>query len=132
MGKRPKVKAKRTLAPVPRSRLPKKITLSDEQKSQLSEIKTKYASKLKDAVAKVGLTKEQKQARAAAIKEAKAAGKKGKEVRVAANAAVKLTDDQKQARGEVVTLRKEIQTAIRGILTDEQRALLKGGKKKKK
>ncbi|MCH9023025.1 MAG: hypothetical protein IID32_09720 [Planctomycetes bacterium] len=109
--------------------LPKKISLSDEQKSQLADIKTKYASKLKDAVAKVSLTKEQKQARGAAYKQAKADGKKGKQIREAVHAAIKLTDDQKQAQAEVGALRREIHKAVRGILTDEQRSSLRGVKK---
>ena len=113
--------------------VPKGIELSEEQKQKVAELNKKYVPQLAEARKKIGLSKEQRQARAEAFKKARADGKKGKEIREAANAAAKLTDDQKAAAEELRTLQGEIRTALMGILTDEQKAgLRKGGAKKKK
>ena len=75
----------------------KPVTLTDDQKSKLEDLKKEYEPKLKEAYAKEDvLTPEQKKAGEEAKKAAKAAGKKGKEVKDAVAAAVKETDDQKK------------------------------------
>ena len=112
--------------------MPDGIELSDDQKQKVAELNKKFASKLADARKKIGLTKEQRQARAEAFKKAKADGKKGKEIREAVNAAVDLTKDQKAAAEALRTLQVEIRAALMGVLTDEQKAgLRKGGGRKK-
>jgi Spy/CpxP family protein refolding chaperone len=112
--------------------VPKGIELSEEQKQKVAELNKKYAPQLVEARKKIGLSKEQRQARAEAFKKARADGKKGKEIREAANAAAKLTDDQKAAADKLRTLQGEIRKALMGVLTDEQKAgLRKGGAKKK-
>jgi Spy/CpxP family protein refolding chaperone len=114
-------------------RVPKGIELSDEQKQEVAALNTKYATQVAESRKKVGLTKPQREARAEAVKKAKADGKKGKGLRAAVEAAVNMTDDQKAAAKQLRTLQAEIRKALMGILTDEQKAgLRKGGGKKKK
>jgi Spy/CpxP family protein refolding chaperone len=112
--------------------LPRSITLSDDQKSKLEDIKKKYEGKLAEIRKKGELTKEQQDARAKAMEEAKSAGKKGRELFQAAQGAVNLTDDQKKAQADLASVSKEIQDAIKGILTDEQKAALESAGKKRK
>ncbi|OYV88791.1 MAG: hypothetical protein B7Z73_07760 [Planctomycetia bacterium 21-64-5] len=98
-------------------------------------MKTQYATKLADAQKKVDevFTDEQRAARQAARKEAAAAGKKGKELQAAINAAVQLTDEQRQKRGdaekELKQLTKEVRKQVVALLTDEQKLQIKPKKK---
>ena len=91
--------------------VPKKVTLTAEQQTKVDELR------------------KQKAARETAARDAKAAGKKGKELSEALNAAVKLTDEQKAqmdtSRKEVAELTKKAKTALMELLTDEQKAQLK-------
>jgi Spy/CpxP family protein refolding chaperone len=109
----------------------KGLNLTDEQKAKVHDLKKEYGPKLKEAHQKVEciLTADQKKAREEAMKEAKAAGKKRQEVWKAAEAAVKLTEDQKtqmkEAREGMHTLGKEIHEKINAILTPEQQEQLK-------
>ena len=79
------------------------------------------------------ITADQKKAMGAAIKEARTAGKKGKELREAAEAAANITEDQKTKQAEckkaMGALQKEIRAGLSGILSDEQKAQLKAGRK---
>jgi hypothetical protein len=111
--------------------VPKTITLSTEQNTKLGDIRAKYQAKAQDLQKQAALSADQKAARKKAQDEAKAAGKKGKELQAAVQAAVQLTDEQRKATDELAALQKEIKTAISGILTDEQKSLLPGAKKKK-
>lgn len=117
-------------------KLPAEITLSDEQQAKFDELKTQYASKLADAQKKVNdvFTAEQQTARKAARKDAVAAGKKGKELNAAVEAAVELSDEQKtqlaDARKEARQLQVEIKKQVVALLTAEQKQLLPGRKKK--
>ena len=114
------------------------VELTDEQKTKLGEIKKEFGPKLMEVMKKMDvLTPEQKKARAAAAKEAKAAGKKGKEAREAIDAAVKMTEEQKdkiaEVRKEMRPLEKELREQVLAVLTDEQKQQVKkphGGKKK--
>lgn len=116
--------------------LPKGVELTPEQTTKFDELKAQYATKFADAQKKVAdvFTEEQRATRQAAMKEAKAAGKKNKELKGAVDAAVQLTDDQKQklatAEAELNQLTKEIRKQIVGLLTAEQRQALKGKDKK--
>jgi len=79
-------------------------------------------------------------ARRAAMKEAKDAGKKGKELRDAVSSALKLSDDQEKQMKEVSTETRKLNGEVRGklatVLTADQLAKIKkpakGAKKKKK
>lgn len=134
-GKKGK-KAKRAAATPAVFKLPKAITLTAEQQAKVDEIKAQYASKLTDAQKKIAdiYTAEQLAAKQTARKDAVASGKKGKELKGAVDAAVKLSDDQAQklstAESEMKQLNKEIRKAIVDVLTVEQRQSLKGKGKK--
>ncbi|HUY91083.1 MAG TPA: hypothetical protein VMV10_20260 [Pirellulales bacterium] len=128
-----KAKAKPTPAAF---KLPAEITLSAEQQAKLDELKTQYADKLTDAQKKVNdvFTAEQKAARLAARKDAVAAGKKGKELNAAVDAAVQLSDEQKTQLADAQKAARKLQAEVRkqvvALLTDEQKQLLPGKKKK--
>ena len=116
----------------------KGVNLTDEQKAKVEALKKEYEPKMKDSWKKAGdiLTADQRKAREEAVKAAKAAGKKGTEIREAARAAVKLTDDQKAkvkaGREAAAAVRKELHSKILGVLTVEQREKLKKGHKSHK
>lgn len=117
-------------------KLPKDISLTAEQQAKLDGVKTQYAAKLTDAQKKIAdvYTAEQRTAQQAARKEAMAAGKKGKDLKGAVEASVKLTDEQRQklsaAESEMKQLTKEIRKSVLDLLTVEQRQSLKGKGKK--
>lgn len=110
--------------------LPKTVELNDEQKEELAALRTEFQASATAATRKVqgALTVDQRKARAAATKAARAAGKKGKELRTAVEAASTLTPEQKKARGvaqkELIALKRKIQVRIHDFLTDEQKAQL--------
>ncbi len=112
----------------------KGLNLTDEQKAKVDDLKKEYGPKLKEAHQKLEclLTADQKKAREEAVKEAKAAGKKGPEVWKAAEAAVKLTDDQKAQMKKAHALGKEVREKIKAILTPEQQEALKKKFEKRK
>ena len=118
-------------------KVPKSIELTADQKTKLDALNKEFGPKLAECRKKAAsiITADQKKARAEATKKAKADGKKGKELRAAANAAVAITADQKTQQAEckkaMGALNKEIRTQFAALLTDEQKAKLKGGKKKK-
>ncbi|MGB7732049.1 MAG: hypothetical protein WBL72_00005 [Thermoguttaceae bacterium] len=109
----------------------KDLNLSDDQKTKLAELQKQYAPKLKDLAQTRDnvLTADQKKARQDAIKAARAAGKRGPEVREAIQAAMKLTDAQKaklaDAQKASRTLNKEIMDKVNQVLTPDQQATLK-------
>ena len=117
-------------------KVPKSIELSAAQKTKLDALNKEFGPKLAECRAKAGsiVTKDQKKARVEALKKAKADGKKGKELRAAADAALALTADQKAQQAEtkkaMMVLNKEIKTQFAAILTDEQKAKRKQGNKK--
>ena len=118
-------------------KVPMGIELTAEQKTKLDALNKEFGPKLAECRKKAAsiITADQKKARAEAVKKAKADGKKGKEVQAAANAALAITADQKTQQAEckkaMQALNKEIKTQFAALLTDEQKAKLKGGKKKK-
>ena len=118
-------------------KVPKSIELTAGQKTKLDALNKEFGPKLAECKKKANsiITADQKKARAEATKKAKADGKKGKELRAAANAAVAITADQKAQQAEcnkaMKALNKEIRTKFAALLTDEQKAKIKGGKKKK-
>ena len=118
-------------------KVPKSIELSADQKAKVGALNKEFGPKLAECKKKANsiITADQKKARAEAMKKAKADGKKGKELRAAVNAAVAITADQKAQQAEckkaTSALQKQIRTQFAALLTDEQKAKIKGGKKKK-
>ncbi len=118
-------------------KVPKGIELTADQKTKVDDLNKEFGPKLSECRKKAAsiITADQKKARAEATKKAKADGKKGKELRAAANAAFAITAGQKKQQVEVgkamKALNKEIRTKFAALLTDEQKAKLKGDKKKK-
>jgi Skp family chaperone for outer membrane proteins len=138
-----KARNRRADAAVTRAfQLPPSITLSAEQQEKLAALKKELVPKLTEANKKLAenLTDEQKKARREAAQAARQAGKKGKELQQAVEEAMKLTPEQQaamtKARKELASVTQEVRTAVRNLLTDEQRAQLpqpkKGAKGKKK
>ncbi len=134
-GKRPKAAAREGFTVVPKQWL-EGLELTAEQKEKLEELNKEYGPKLKEARAKMDgiVTDEQKKARAEAMKAAKEAGKKGKELREAVDAAVQLTDEQKAKMAEVKKamgpLQREIREKFMALLTPEQKEVIKEKMKK--
>ena len=118
-------------------KVPKSIELTADQKTKLDALNKEFGPKLAECRKKAAsiITADQKKARTEAMKKAKADGKKGKELRAAVNAAVAITADQKAQQAEckkaMGALNKEVRTQFAALLTDEQKAKIKGGKKKK-
>lgn len=102
------------------------VEFTKDQQAKVDELRKKYAPKLRKAQRKVfGVyTAEQRRARREALQAARKAGKRGRELQRAAEAAVKLIDEQKKqlaaARKERDELVQNIQHELRGLLTAEQ------------
>ena len=137
--KKKKKKKKGRKAPVV-VKVPKSIELTVDQKKQVAAINKEFGPKLAAVQKKINtvITPDQRKARSAANKKAKADGVKGKARNAAIQAALNLSDDQKTKMKELAKERQAVQKAARAkfveILTDEQKAKLpkKKGKKKKK
>ena len=104
--------------------------MTPEQKAKWEAVRKEYEPKFKGADKMESiLTEEQKKARDEAFKMAAAAGKYGKEMWDAAQAAMKLTDEQKaklsDAQKEVGALYKEMTEKITAFLTPEQKEKLR-------
>jgi hypothetical protein len=113
------------------------VTLTDDQKAKISDLKKEYEPKLKELYSKQDVrTPDQKKAGQDAAKAARAAGKKGQDVRTAVADAEKKTDDQKNQeqaiRKELRSLQNELHKRVVELLTQEQKdqvaAARKGGK----
>ena len=137
--KKKKKKKKGRKAPVA-VKVPKSIELTAEQKKQVAAINKEFGPKLAAVQKKINtvITPDQRKARSAANKKAKADGVKGKARNAAIRAALNLSDDQKTKMKDLAKERKAVQDAAKAkfveILTDAQKAKLpkKKGKKKKK
>lgn len=120
-----------TVSPLDRILTMQDLKLTDEQKTKLGALKTEYTAKLQNAWKATAdvLTEEQKKARDAALKTAREAGKKGRELMEAAQAAVQLTDAQKaeleKAREQAANMVKELREKVNEILTPEQKDTLR-------
>lgn len=139
MAKKPKKEAPGPAA-VQIDRITKSLTLTDDQKAKLEDLKKEYNPKLADAAKKIDdvLTDDQKKAAKDAEKAAKDAGKKGKEVHQAGEGAVMatLTEDQKtkriDARKDAKNLEKELRIKVLDVLTADQQDQVKKTSKKSK
>jgi hypothetical protein len=123
----------------PAARIKKKLAAAElpaDALTKANKVVDENAPKLKEAQAKLDavLTAEHKQARRQAQKDAKTAGKKRKEAAADAQAAMKLTDEQKSklasAESEVKAAQAAVLRDLRGVLSQEQ--LAKAGFKAKK
>jgi hypothetical protein len=114
------------------------LDLNDDQKKKVEATLAEFAKKYADAAKRAtgNLTDEQKNAVRDAMKQAKADGKKGPELKAAAENAVKLDDEQKKARdegaAELKKLGNDLRASLGEILSAEQldKLGLKGKKKK--
>lgn len=112
------------------------IELGEQQKAKLDELRKEMAPKIIQTRKKIQaiLTDEQRTARAKAQKEARAAGKQGAELWKAAQAAVKLTDRQKdeqaRLRKEMAALNQQLQEGLFKLLTPEQKQAVRQNLKK--
>jgi Spy/CpxP family protein refolding chaperone len=119
-----------------------KLTLTDDQKAKLTDLRKEFIPKVGELGKKISaiLSPEQVKARHDAEKEAKAAGKSPKEVREAGETAMKLSDDQKpklaEVRQEMQSLQQEFREKVFAFLTPDQqdqiKAAMHGGHKPKK
>jgi Spy/CpxP family protein refolding chaperone len=103
------------------------LTLTDEQKAKVEDVKKEFAPKLAEAAKNADvLTPDQKKARDEATKKARDEGKSRREVAAAAADAVKLTDEQKTKRDEARKAMRAVGEQYRAkvieILTPEQKA----------
>ena len=107
------------------------LDLTQEQKEELKKLRETLGPKGKEILGKMEdvLTEEQKIAGDEAMREVKESGKKGRALFVAIEAALKLTDEQKEKMDkiapEVSALQRQAMKEIRGILTPEQQEKLK-------
>jgi len=110
-----------------------KASLTEEQVGKIKDLAKVAQEKSAEARKKARLSKEQQEARTAAMKKAKEEGKTKKDLQDAINAAVELSADQKAAMDEARAIQTSFQKEVRGLLTDEQRKAIrgKGGAKKK-
>lgn len=114
------------------------VELTAEQKQKITEIGAEYTEKLAAIRTKVqaAYPANYQEARAAAAKEAKAAGKSGKELRQAVEAAAGLDEGAKAAVKEAQKESREVvssfRAAVLAVLTDEQKAALPKSPEKKR
>jgi septation ring formation regulator EzrA len=120
-----------------------KAELSSEQSDKIKELFTKAAKEVSTKRTEGGITAEILKKRMEAMKAAREAGKKGKEVQAAVEAAVTLTDAQKKLLTETDELLSKARIEVGKLLKPEQIAKLpdqfqaslkekESGKKKKK
>jgi hypothetical protein len=117
-------------------RMTKDMTISPEQKTKFEAIQKEFGPKLMEGMKKRNeVIKPEQQAKySEARKTAEAAGKKGKELKDAVEAAMGLDADQKAKLAEIEKenrkLYSELQKAAMEVLTPEQKDQLKKAAKK--
>ena len=91
------------------------IEFSEEQQMKVQEIRKEFLPNLMENQKKWDsvITPEQVQARREALQEARSEGKEGRELQNAANAAIKLTDEQREKRAAAQKERDELSAQIR-------------------
>ena len=104
------------------------LDLTAEQKDKIKKIVGEFQPKLKEVTGLVKLTPEQRKAGTEARKKAMEEGKKGKEVREAVTAAMKLSDQQIAAQKKQQELMRDLNKAIMEVLTPEQMKKFRKGK----
>ena len=119
------------------------VDLTEAQQTQIDEIVAKHSPGIEAAQQKVSqlLTADQRRARNAAMKKAREAGKKGKQLRADVDAALQLTAEQKasldKAEQEARDAQQKLRQEVAAVLTPEQREKAglqrdRGGAKKAK
>jgi Spy/CpxP family protein refolding chaperone len=116
------------------------LDLTAEQQAKIDEIRKEYRPKLAEIQKRrnVIMTAERRKTEKEAKQAAKDAGKKGKKAKADVDAALGLSAAESEALGDIEKERQallaKINTDVRALLTDEQKAKLpeKGKKKKKK
>ncbi|MFO0869078.1 MAG: hypothetical protein U0935_08990 [Pirellulales bacterium] len=104
------------------------LDLSDEQKTKIKDVVGQFTTRLVDAQKKLGaiVSPEARKASAEALQKAKAEGKKGKELRDAAAAALNLSVDDRAkydaAQKELNAVVADFRQAVAAVLTEEQKA----------
>jgi Spy/CpxP family protein refolding chaperone len=127
--KQPKGETARPTAPGGLEML-KGLDLSPEQQAKVEQLRDELAPKLKEVWQKISdiLTDEQKKARAEAFQAAQEAGKKGRELQKAVDAALKLSDEQKpqiaEIRKEADHLNREFREKVITLLNPAQKEKL--------
>jgi len=107
------------------------LDLTAEQKEKLGKVREEFGPKMKSLYDKLGesLTEDQRKAGEEAMKQAKDAGKKGREFFESLEAALKLTPEQKEKMAksdpEIAALYKEHLGKVMEVLTPEQQAKVK-------
>ncbi len=107
------------------------LDLTEEQKEKLQKVREGVGPKMKEAFGKMRdiLTEEQRNAAEESARKAKDAGKKGRELMVAVESTLKLTDEQKEKMDKIgqdlLALQKDMMKEILGVLTTEQQAKVK-------
>ena len=108
----------------------KKVEFTAEQKSKIDEMTKKFVGEMQ-ALRKESqslLTPEQRKARGAAMKAARAEGKKWKDIQAEVNKAAKIDDSamskMKELQKKMQSLQKSNREAIEKLLTDEQKSSL--------
>lgn len=121
----------------------KKIDLTEQQQSKLSSARESIQPKMAELLKKVaGILGDEKMKELSDVaKKAKEAGKTPRQVAVAVNAAMKLSDEQAEKMAklaeDVKTAQRELVKKMNGMLTDEQKEKFKAemmpgrGKKQK-
>jgi len=103
------------------------VEFTKDQQAKVAELRKKYVPQLTAAQRKIfGVyTAEQRRARREALQAARKAGKRGRELRQAAEKAVQLSDEQKKQLAQAQKAREElvakIQKEVRQLLTAEQK-----------
>ena len=123
----------------PTASIKKKLDAADlpsDVREKVKKVLADDSPKLKEAQTKIDtiLTNEQKQAKRAAQKEARASGTKGKNARASIDAALKLTDEQKtklsSAESDLKSAQSTLMKDLQSVLTSDQMA--KAGLKTRK
>ena len=108
----------------------KKVEFTAEQKTKIAEMTKKFVGEMQ-ALRKESqslLTPEQRKARGAAMKAARAEGKKWKDIEAEINKATKIDESamskMKELQKKMQSLQKSNREAIEKLLTDEQKSSL--------
>lgn len=107
------------------------LDLTDQQKEGLKKLQDETGPKMKETLGKLTeiLSEEQRKAAGQAAKAAKEAKKSDRQIIVAAEAAAKITDEQKgktdKVGKEMLALQREIMKKTMGLLSDEQKETVK-------
>jgi Spy/CpxP family protein refolding chaperone len=107
------------------------VDLTAEQQEQLEKIREELGPKMKESFGKMRdiLTEEQRSTVEESMRKAREAGKEGRELVLAVESSIELTDEQKEKLAKVVVemrpLHRQMMKKVMGILTPEQQEKVK-------